>query len=310
MQTLLRRFYPPTHRLSSSLLITQTLADAASNLRCFSAKSTKNVEGDDDEWNTAWETAWLPEYNNNNNNRAPWEADVNFPTAPQDSSSNLVLDEEAKAFVEDMNQNWDHRKKQPEQKQKQGKASKSLYSLETIKRDYRVKKQRINAALWMKEIEKQEEAKLGDPAAAVDDIDRLLDSCNEIFDSPNNDLVNSKIPSTSEYKHSPDGWETGSKVQDGSVWEMSQREEDILLQEFDRRIAFCKSQIASFIKTHIFSRRRPIDGWKYMIEELGPNARKGKGSVSRIPSLADESTQPFREDKLPITSNLTSFKGR
>lgn len=67
-------------------------------------------------------------------------------------------------------------------------------------------------------------------------------------------------------------------------------------------------QIASFIKTHIFSRRRPIDGWKYMIEELGPNARKGKGSVSRLPSLSDPSTQPFKEDNtfpptLPPPSN-------
>lgn len=69
-------------------------------------------------------------------------------------------------------------------------------------------------------------------------------------------------------------------------------------------------QIASFIKTHIFSRRRPIDGWKYMIEELGPNAKKGKGSVSRLPALSDASTQAFKEEKTPIGSNLNSFKGR
>ena len=69
-------------------------------------------------------------------------------------------------------------------------------------------------------------------------------------------------------------------------------------------------QIASFIKTHIFSRRRPIDGWKYMIEELGPNAKKGKGSVSRLPSLSDASTQPFKEEKTPLDSRLTPLKGR
>ena len=68
-------------------------------------------------------------------------------------------------------------------------------------------------------------------------------------------------------------------------------------------------QIASFIMTHIFSRRRPIDGWKYMIEELGPNARRGKGSVSRLPTLSDASTQPFKEEKTPVgTSSLTSFR--
>jgi len=69
-------------------------------------------------------------------------------------------------------------------------------------------------------------------------------------------------------------------------------------------------QIASFIKSHIFSRRRPIDGWKYMIEELGPNAKRGKGSVQRLPSLADPATQPFKEERPAIAPNLTSNRGR
>lgn len=63
-----------------------------------------------------------------------------------------------------------------------------------------------------------------------------------IFDSASNDLNNSKIPST-DYKNKPDGWETTSKTPDGNIWEISQREEDILLQEFERRIAFNKFQV-------------------------------------------------------------------
>lgn len=47
-----------------------------------------------------------------------------------------------------------------------------------------------------------------------------------------------------------------------------------------------------------------------MIEELGPNARKGKGSVSRLPSLSDASTQPVKEEKTPIGRSLTPFKER
>ncbi|KAH0724777.1 hypothetical protein KY284_000642 [Solanum tuberosum] len=129
-----------------------------------------------------------------------------------------------------------------------------------------------------------------------------------IFDSPNDDSSNSNT--TSEFKNKPDGWETTSKTQDGNIWEMSQREEDILVQEFERRIAFNKFQIASFIKTHIFSRRRPIDGWKYMIEEIGPNARKGKGSVSRLPSIADASTRPFREEETSSNTTFPSNRGR
>ncbi|KAK8476390.1 hypothetical protein V6N13_017094 [Hibiscus sabdariffa] len=280
--------------------------------KSLSSKSPQNHK--DDSWNDAWETAWLPD-DISPNNRAPWEADVNFPSG--EDSTKLALsadvDAETRAFVEDMNENWSERKKSPKQRQKE-EAEKErkgdgggLYSLENLKKDYRLKKQRIHAGLWMKEIDRLEEAKLGDSA---DDIDRLLDSCSEIFDSANADLENSKIPSSSELKNKPDGWETMSKAPDGNVWEMSQREEDILLQEFDRRIAYCKFQIASFIKTHIFSRRRPIDGWKYMIEEIGPHARKGKGSVSRLPSISDSSTQPFKEEKLRIESGTSRFKGR
>lgn len=68
-----------------------------------------------------------------------------------------------------------------------------------------------------------------------------LDKCR-IFDSTNIDLGDPKIPG-SEFKNKPDGWETTSKNADGNVWDMSQREEDILVQEFERRIAFNKFQV-------------------------------------------------------------------
>lgn len=119
-------------------------------------------------------------------NRAPWESDVNFPSS--DSSPAVVLpsdaDAETKAFVEDMNENWGERSKvskskelslREKQRSEGGSADSSLYSLENIKKDYRLKKQRIHAGLWVKEIEKQEEAKLG----AGDDIERLLDTASE-----------------------------------------------------------------------------------------------------------------------------------
>lgn len=43
-----------------------------------------------------------------------------------------------------------------------------------------------------------------------------------------------------------------------------------------------------------------------MIEVIGPNARKGKGSVSRLPALSDVSTQPFKEE----SGSLSTFKRR
>ncbi|KAK9114423.1 hypothetical protein Syun_021220 [Stephania yunnanensis] len=272
--------------------------------------STNN--GGDDKWNDAWESAWLPE-DLSAKNRAPWETDVNFSSNEEAAAVVLPsnVDVETKAFVEEMNDNWNERrmrspKPQPEQRQQRGQQSKSdgsLYSVENIKKDYRLKKQRIHAGMWMKEMEKQEEAKLG--GGGEDDIERLLDSYSEIFDSSNNYLSNSKISSTTDLKMKPDGWETLSESQDGNIWEMSQREEDILVQEFERRMAFSKFQIATFIKSHIFSRRRPLDGWQYMIEVLGPNARKEKGSVSRLPSLTYSSTEPFREDRTATSPNPT-----
>lgn len=262
--------------------------------------SSRNPRSGEDEWNEAWESAWLPQ-DLTPKTRAPWEGDVNFASE---------ADAETKAFVEEMNDNWNERrkgvKKEKEKEKEKEKVEENgaLYSLESIKKDYRLKKQKLHAGLWTKEIAKLEEAKLGDSDVHVgdDDIQRLLDSCSDIFDSGNNDLNNAKVP-TSEFKNMPDGWETVSKNQDGNIWEMSQREEDILMQEFDRRIAYSKFQIASFIKTHIFSRRRPIDGWKYMIEVVGPNAKRGKGSVSRVPSLSDPSTQPFKEETTSVDKN-------
>ncbi|KMZ57460.1 Mucin-related protein [Zostera marina] len=251
------------------------------------------------EWNDAWETAWLPE-DLSGNKRAPWETDVNFPGDESPVVLPAEADPDTKAFVEEMDEGWDERRKRRDDSDT--KKSENRDEDEDENGDYRLRKQRIHASLWMKEIEKNEESRLGlgngdEPSG---DIDVLLDSCSEIFDC-NSNPETSTLPS--ELKNKPDGWENCSSSKGGAggdgeknVWEVTQREEDILLQEFERRIAFSKFQIASFIKTHIFSRRRPIDGWKYMIEELGPNARKGKGSVQRMPSLSDPSTQPFKQN--------------
>ncbi|XP_071716492.1 protein GAMETE CELL DEFECTIVE 1, mitochondrial-like [Rutidosis leptorrhynchoides] len=303
--------YRNCHIISS--IISRWTIKRSSPTSCIQWLSTK-ASGGGDEWNDAWETAWLPE-DLSVKNRAPWETDVNFSIS---DTPEEVLDADTKSFVEEMADNWEQRRKkggskskreeEEERLMKMKEEGKGLYSLENVKRDYRVQKQRVHAGLWVKEIEKMEEAKLGDDVGG-DDLDRFLDSASEIFESGTSDLNKSKVKDSWDLKNKPDGWETTSKGQDGNIWEMSQREEDILVQEYERRIAFSKHQIASFIKQHIFSRRRPIDGWKYMIEELGPNARRGsKGSVSRLPSLADPATQPFQEEKIPIATTNTKRK--
>lgn len=64
-----------------------------------------------------------------------------------------------------------------------------------------------------------------------------------IFDTGNVDLDEENFGGSSEFKNKPDGWESTSRTQDGNIWEISQREEDILLQEFERRIAYSKFQV-------------------------------------------------------------------
>lgn len=173
-----------------SRTVTKRQHISATNFKSFSTKpSTPNLSSKkgDDEWNDAWETAWLPLDPSSENSRAPWETGENLSPSSAAESSGVVLpsdaDPETKAFVEDMNANWDERRKPKEEKQQQQQQSESgsLYSLENIKKDYRLKKQRIHAGLWMKEIEKQEEAKLADSSSigGGDDIERLLDRCSE-----------------------------------------------------------------------------------------------------------------------------------
>ncbi|XVF03364.1 hypothetical protein REPUB_Repub04eG0254700 [Reevesia pubescens] len=87
----------------------------------FKTLSTKPPQNEkENTWNDAWETAWLPD-DISPKNRAPWEADVNFPTNEEESTKIVLssdVDAGTKAFVEDMNENWNERKKSTELKLK------------------------------------------------------------------------------------------------------------------------------------------------------------------------------------------------
>lgn len=172
-------------------------AAAAASVAVRPLSTKRTTKSGEEEWNDAWETAWLPDDLSGKSSRAPWESDVSFslPAAAENpqtaiSSPPEEIDTETKAFVEDMNDNWDQRKGKSVKKASDRNAaspessstsspSSSLYSLENIKRDYRLTKQKIHAGLWAKEIEKLEEAKLGNFVSGADDIEKLLDSASE-----------------------------------------------------------------------------------------------------------------------------------
>ncbi|BAT88711.1 hypothetical protein VIGAN_05229300 [Vigna angularis var. angularis] len=85
-----------------------------------------------------------------------------------------------KAFMAEMNENWNERQRGLKEKEKR-EENVALYSVENMKKDYRLKKQRLHVELWLKEIEKLEDAKLADSDISVgDDIQRLIDSCSEM----------------------------------------------------------------------------------------------------------------------------------
>jgi hypothetical protein len=96
------------------------------------------------------------------------------------------VDPDTKAFVADMDERWAERRAASRRGQPQ-RASRAAEGGEggaaarkkAQADDYRTRKQRVHAALWVKEIEKMEEARLGGGGGGADDIDRLLDSCSE-----------------------------------------------------------------------------------------------------------------------------------
>nr|KAJ0193762.1 hypothetical protein LSAT_V11C800410850 [Lactuca sativa] len=153
-------------------------------------------------------------------NRAPWETDVTFSI----SGTPEVLDPDTNAFVEDMSDNWEQRRKRTKREEKEERLlkmkekGKSFYSLENVKRDYKVMKQKV------KEIEKMEESKLGDSVVVmilIDSLTTLLTTLSFSLSSGNNDKSNSQPTDSSDVTNKPDGWETSSKAQDGNIWEMT-----------------------------------------------------------------------------------------
>ncbi|KAK8445813.1 hypothetical protein SEVIR_9G388800v4 [Setaria viridis] len=232
-------------------------AAASSCLRAFSSHRRapppppRSAATGDDEWNDAWETAWLPGDSPASSPApaAPWESPTSA-SAPAVPAVSAEVDPDTKAFVADMDERWAERRAASRRgpptrvpRAAEGGEGGTAAKKKARADEYRTRKQRVHAALWVKEIEKMEEARLGGGGVGADDIDRLLDSCSDIFDSGNADFGDSKIPSTTEIKTKPDGWETTTRGQDGNIWEISQREEDILLQEFERRMAFSKQQV-------------------------------------------------------------------
>nr|CAB3474543.1 unnamed protein product [Digitaria exilis] len=160
----------------------------------------------------------------------------------------------------------------------------ATYTVERLAKDFRVMRQRVHAILWLKEMEEEEERKRGQPLD--DSIEILLDSCPEEFHV-------ATLPYKPDFKVMPEGWDGTTRDPDEVLYEISMKEDQMLYEEFVQRLEFNKKKVAGEVKCHKYSRRKPDDGWSYMVEKLGPQGKRGSGGGWKFISLPDGSSRPL-----------------
>ncbi|KAL5218843.1 hypothetical protein ABZP36_019527 [Zizania latifolia] len=177
------------HSLRRALRVLPTSVSCLRRLSSHRRAPLPAVTTGYDEWNDAWETAWLPGDSPASSPApaAPWESPTSEAATIPDISAEV--DPDTKAFVADMDERWAERRAAsrrpraaPRAAAAEGRGGAVVKKAQAD--EYRTRKQRVHAALWVKEIEKMEEARLGGGGGGADDIDRLLDSCSECVATP------------------------------------------------------------------------------------------------------------------------------
>ncbi|KAI3444754.1 hypothetical protein Pfo_001419 [Paulownia fortunei] len=176
---------------------------------------------------------------------------------------------------------------------KKHKENPEVCTVERLAKEYRVMRQRVHAILWLKELEEEEEKKLGHPLD--DSIELLLDTCPEFFISHDREFHVASLPYKPDFKVMPEGWDGTTRDPDEVHHEISMKEDEMLYQEFVQRMNFNKMKMAKKVKCHKYSRRRPSEGWNFMVEKLGPRGKRGNGGGWKFISEADGSSRPLNE---------------
>ncbi|KAG4946394.1 hypothetical protein JHK87_042401 [Glycine soja] len=168
-----------------------------------------------------------------------------------------------------------------------------VYTVEKLARDYRIMRQRVHAILWLKEIEEEEEKRLGHPLD--DSVEQLLDSCPEFFNSHDREFHVASLPYKPDFKVMPEGWDGITKDVDEVHYEISMKEDEMLYREFVEKMNFNKKKMAGEVKCHKYSRRRPSDGWTFTVEKLGHQGKRGGGGGWKFASMPDGSSRPLND---------------
>ncbi|CAM6109881.1 unnamed protein product [Calypogeia fissa] len=158
--------------------------------------------------------------------------------------------------------------------------------IDKLAETYRIRKQRVHAILWLKDLEK-EAVKQGKTLA--EDIEQSFEQIHGSYDKADNEH-HSMLPSTKpDFSVQPEGWHGSVKAADQTMDEASAKEEKMMVEEFVQRMNFNKMQMAGIIKTDNTSRQRPAGGWSYLVEELGEEGKRGRRGGRRFIAQPDGS---------------------
>lgn len=190
---------------------------------------------------------------------------------------------------------------------KKHKEDPEVYTVERLAKDYRIMRQRVHAILWLKELEEEEEKKHG---PLDDSVEVFLDTFPEFFASHDREFHVASLPYKPDFKVMPEGWDGTTRDPDEVLYEISMKEDEMLYQEFVQRMNFNKMKMAKKVKCHKYSRRRPSEGWDFMVEKLGPRGKRGNGGGWKFISQADGSSRPLNDDEKMFVKRETPQRRR
>eukprot|EP00250_Pteridium_aquilinum_P005008 c15174_g2_i1 orf=158-1261(+) len=135
--------------------------------------------------------------------------------------------------------------------------------------EYNVRKARVHASLWQQEMKKQ--------AGEATSVEGNPDA--ELSDSFSDTRVGKESSGWDPNKTMPEDWETFDPSEGQFYDDSPGKEEAMMFEEFDKRRERNRILIASFVKQHLYGRRRPVDGWKYILNNFGLENKGEKGSA-------------------------------
>ncbi|KAK7354763.1 hypothetical protein VNO80_20246 [Phaseolus coccineus] len=310
----LHRFALATRRAAASLSHDSLLPPASSRIFSFSTNSRDGGGGAfDAEWDTtsSWSTGLAGDHFNGEPSHSPSAVLAELQDTEDRVRELEGENRRGKAFVD----SWGRRLSETSVLMKQvtepgargsylkdsekaemyrlHKQNPEVYTVEKLAKDYRIMRQRVHAILWLKEIEEEEEKKLGHPLD--DSVELLLDSFPEFFNSHDREFHVASLPYKPDFKVMPEGWDGITKDVDEVHYEISKKEDDMLYREFVEKMNFNKKKMAGEVKCHKYSRRRPSDGWTFTVEKLGSRGKRGGGGGWKFASMADGSSRPLNE---------------